>query len=135
MKLHRELGITQKTAWIMTQKIRGGWDRSKRTLKGVVEVDEVYIGGKESNKHGSKKLNAGRGSVGKAAVVGIKELGGEIRPEPVPDSSANTLLKQLLSQVEIGSTVYSDEHRGYQGVGAFFKHETVKHSVGEYVEY
>ncbi len=70
-------------------------------------------------------------------LIGIDTTGrgGEIRAEPVSDTSANTLHRQLLSQVEAGSTVYSDEYRGFQGIDAFFKHETVKHSAGEYVKH
>ena len=74
MKLHRDLGITQKSAWFMLQRIREGWlDGRKKPLAGPVEVDETYIGGKEANKHAHKKLHAGRGTVGKAAVAGVKD--------------------------------------------------------------
>ena len=134
MKLHRELGISQKAAWKMAHKIRQGWDYGKTKLEGTVEVDESYFGGKESNKHVSKKLHAGRGTVGKDAVVGIKQRDGEIRAKHVSDTTSNTLQGQLLKHVKEGSTVYSDEHRGYDGINLFFEHETVKHSVGEYVK-
>ena len=134
MKLHRELGITQSAAWKMAHKIRQGWDYGKTKLEGTVEVDESYFGGKESNKHASKKLYAGRGTVGKAAVVGIKQRDGEIRAKHVAEATSNTLHGQLLEDVKEGSTVYSDEHKGYEGLDLFFEHETVKHSVGEYVK-
>ena len=83
----------------------------------------IFVG-KESNKHASKKLNAGRGSIGKTAFVGIKEREGVIRAALVSDTSAGTLHGPLLSIVEAGSSVYSVEHDGYQGLDVFFSHET-----------
>ena len=72
MKLHRDLGITQKTAWHLAHRIRAMWQAGDFLLSGPVEADETYIGGKESNKHESKKLKAGRGTVGKTPVSGVK---------------------------------------------------------------
>ena len=73
MKLYRELEITQKTAWFMTQRLREGLPFQVDKFTGPVEVDETYVGGKEANKHADKKLHAGRGAVGKTAVVGAKD--------------------------------------------------------------
>ena len=73
MKLHRDIGVTQKTAWHMAHRIRESWAKKSHTFAGPVEVDETYVGGKEKNKHASQRLNAGRGTVGKTVVVGVKD--------------------------------------------------------------
>ena len=77
LQLGKEIGVTQKSAWFMLQRLReacgSGDDLDK--LRGIVEVDECFIGGKERNKHEYKKLKAGRGSVGKTAVVGLAVVG------------------------------------------------------------
>ncbi len=133
MKLHRELGITQKTAWSMAQKIRQGWDRGKAKMTGTVEVNEAYFGGKESNKHASKKQRLGRGAVGKEALVGIKSRDGEVRVNHVQDTTKETLQGHIQTHVEEGAIVFTDEHKGYIGLDSDYTHDTVKHSTGEYV--
>ncbi len=133
MKLHRDLNITQKTAWHLCHRIRKTFEaEGAPAMSGPVEVDEAYFGGKEANKHERKKLKAGRGTVGKTAVVGVKDRAtNEIRAEVVPDTTRETLAGFVASNIEGEETmVYSDEAAAYAG---FPNHEAVRHGVGEYV--
>lgn len=134
MKLHRDLGITQKTAWHLAHRIRETWPRaSNAKFSGPVKVDETYVGGLEKNKHAKKKLKAGRGGVGKTAVVGTKDRStGQIHAKTVMKTDKKTLCDLVKERVESGSQVFTDDFSAYQGIP--FDHKTVKHSAGEYVE-
>ena len=132
MRLHRELGITQKSAWFMAHRLREALKEEGTLFSGPVEVDETFIGGKEKNKHAPKKLKAGRGTVGKAIVVGAKDREtNHVSAAVVGNTDAKTLQGFVGDHAVKGATVYTDDHGGYQGMP--FEHETVKHSVSEYV--
>ena len=138
MKLHRDIGVTQKTAWFMLHRIREVWAKDKAAgFAGPVEVDETYFGGKRKNMSNEKRreladAGIGRGLAGKVAVVGIKDRETkQVRAKVVEHTDKATLQGFVVEHTASGATVYTDEAAAYEGLP--FKHETVKHSVSEYV--
>jgi len=132
MKLHRDLGVTQKTAWFMQQRIREAFaHEGENTFSGPVEVDKAYFGGLNANKHADKKIKNANGTVGKTAVVGIKDRDtNQVRAAVVERTNQETWQEFVLDNKTEDATVYTDEHGAYIGLE---NHEVVKHSVGEYV--
>ena len=135
-KLASDIDVTQTTAWFMLHRIREAWNQSDedRPFSGPVEVDESYFGGRRrnmSNSHRKALTDTGRGPVGKTAVVGIKDrASNKVQATVVPDTKSENLLRFIIKYVRSNTKIYTDDALTYHVLP---NHETVKHSVGEYV--
>lgn len=136
-QLHRTLKVTYKTAWFMEHRLREAMRElhPNGQLGGggkVVEFDEIYIGGKETNKHRNKRLGIRGGQTGKEIAFALVERGGKVRSHHVPSISAKTLRPILQARIDADSVVVGDD--GGSRVGKEFpRHQSVNHSIGEYV--
>lgn len=131
--LAKDLGVTQKTAWFMTQRLRYAI-RTKsfnRPLNGEVEIDETYIGGKAANRHKGDPKN-GPGTSGKVAVIGALERGGDVVATVINRTDTETLDGFAHAVVDPDATISTDEHAGYRHLSRTFTHGVVRHSAGEF---
>ena len=134
MKLHRDIGVTQKTAWFMLHRIREAWASEAETFNGPVEADETCVGGLRRNMSNAKRKElSGRGAVGKTAVAGIKDRAtNKVRAKMVERTDSETLQGFIADSVKPGAALYTDDASAYRGC-MDFEPESVKHSVAEYV--
>ena len=133
MQLSKEIGVTQKSAWFMLGRIREACGNDLTKLSGTIEIDETYVGGKEKNKHANKKI-AGRGTVGKMPVIGMRERGGRTKAMPIEVADVNTVYNAVTKNVETKSFLNTDEASGYERLdGLFYSRQSVNHGNKEYV--
>ncbi len=140
-QLSRMINLSYQSTWFMTMRIREAMREGKfpGPLGGqnkVVEADETYVGGKETNKHKSKRQPGRQGGKGKEAVVALVEREGRVRSQHLPKVSAKTLKPMLHAQIDKKSYLMTDEAGAYTKIGeAFSGHGTVNHSIEEYVRH
>jgi transposase-like protein len=136
LQLHRDLGVTQKTAWFMMHRIREIMKaKNSSMISGQVQADETFVGGKNKNRHSDKKVkeSQGRSTKDKTPVFGLLS-DGKVSLAVVVDTKAKTLKPIIKNLVEKGAILVTDEWGGYAGLKNDYQHEVIKHNEGLYTK-
>jgi len=135
LQLSKDIDVTQKTAWFMLQRIRNcfGCENSNE-LNNEVEIDETFVGGRNKNRHGNKKVenSQGRSVKDKTPILGMVERGGKLTAMQVENTSSEQLTPEIVKHVK-EATIYTDEWIGYRQINKIYNHLFVKHNEKEYV--
>jgi len=136
-QLAKDLKMTQKSAWFVLHRLRYAAKTKSfnKPLDGEVELDETYVGGKETNKPLSKRQSGTQGGKGKASVFGMLERGGEFRAQHVADVTGSTVNRLVRQNMQAGANVMTDEHPAYGQLDKAYSRHAVNHSRNEYVRH
>lgn len=132
-QLARDIGVSQPTAWFMLQRLRYASNEIfNKQFKGIVEVDEAYLGGSETNRHAKDKK---KGEKEKTVVIGLVNRDTkQVRAIKVPSAEKDFLLPKININVAENSTIITDTYHAYKDLKKHYIHKTIKHSAGEYVK-
>lgn len=139
VQVARDIGVTQKTAWFMMQRLRNAFKQQSFTYSKighakVVEADETYIGGKPVNMHKKKREAIEKqGAQNKIAVIGAIERDGEVRAQVIEKTNYETVIPFLVKNVHQHTNLMTDEHVAYGTMERLYNHQTIKHMLKEYV--
>jgi transposase-like protein len=135
-QLAKDLGVTHKTAWHMSHRIRNCFCLDPEPeLNNIIEVDETFVGGKNKNRHKDKKvpMSTGRSYKDKVPVLGVLERGGKLVAYVIPDTKMKSIQPILRKIIKPEAVLISDEWMAYNGMNSHCSHFIVNHSKKEYV--
>jgi transposase-like protein len=132
LQLSKEIGITQRSAWFVLSRLREACGHDLNKLRDIIEIDEIYLGPKEHNKHMSQRMYGDAGVPSKTPVLGMRERGGRTKAFVVDTTGALAVENAVLENVELGSIIHTDEYPAYKRLGKTYKHRTINHGLGRY---